>query len=290
MQPLEMVNRIIEKHLKHRETRLFTENNLKTAKAHGTTILALKYNKGVIIAADRRCVAGETIFSDHETKIEEIGLLSCLAGAGWVCDCQWLVDILREEIIPGIERFWDMNIFVDGQEKLLKRIMRNIFLLTWPILAGWDPFTQTGRISLYEPGGAKFEFDDYVACGSGETGAKGILEKEWSKDCSEAKGIRIAIEALLAASKIDRNTSDSSIHAPIVKVISSEKIIDVPTEESYKIAWGIRMEEETRKGIKDGIGTYIVKTMLMENVENLGDKEKEKEKEDKTGGTKKDDN
>ncbi len=276
MQLLKMVDEIIKKYLKGRSTYLLTEDNLKMAKTHGTTILALKYNKGVIIAADRRCVAGETIFSDSEIKIEEIGALSCLGGAGWVCDFQWLVDVLRGEFIPSFERFWDTEIFVDGQAGLLKHIMRGILLLTWPILAGWNPYENTGRIFLYEPGGANFEFDDYAACGSGENGAKGILEQKWSKNCSEAKGIRIAIEALIAASEIDRNTSNSSIRAPLVKVISSEKITDVPAEKTYEIAWGIIAKKEARKGIKDGPAAFIVKTALEKNLESEEKKETEK--------------
>jgi len=65
-------------------------------KIHGTTILALKFKEGVIMAADRRCVAGEKIFSDKEIKIEETGSLSCIAGAGYVSDCQWLVKVLKQ--------------------------------------------------------------------------------------------------------------------------------------------------------------------------------------------------
>ena len=83
------------------------------------------------------------------------------------------------------------------------------------------------------------------------------MEKEWSKNCSEEKGINIAIEALLAASNIDRNTSPSSIRVPLVKVISSEKISDVLAKKSLKIAWNIIIKEEVRKGIKDGTGTLI---------------------------------
>lgn len=287
MQLLKMMDEIIEKRLKGHSPnknhplleRHLSEsdfiNRKNAAKAHGTTILALKYNKGVIVAADRRCTAGDMIFSDSEIKIEEIGALSCLAGAGWVCDIQWLVDVLMEEFIPSFERFWDAEIFVDGQARLLKYVMRNVFLLAWPILAGWNPFKETGEIFLFEPGGAKFEFDDYATCGSGESGAKGILEKEWSKNCSEARGIRIAVEALIAASETDRNTSNSSIRAPLIKVISSEKITDVPAEKAYEIAWGINVKKEVRKGTKDGVGTFIIKTVL-----KLGDEEK-KETEEK---------
>lgn len=287
MESSEMINKIIEKRLKRcllnkenftGEANLPTKNDFNIAKAHGTTILALKYNKGVIIAADRRCVAGETIFSDKMVKIEEIGTLSCLAGAGWVSDFQWLTDILREEFIPNFEKFWDTEIFVDGQAKLLKYIMRNILLFTWPILAGFDPFQKTGRIFLQEPGGAIFEFDDYVSCGSGENGAKGILEKEWSKNCSETKGIRIAIEALLAASDFDRNTSPSSIFLPLVKVITSEKISDVSSEKAYQIAWGIVAKKEARKGTEGGVGKFIVKTFLQKNSET---EEKKRSKGDK---------
>ncbi len=94
----------------------------KRDKAHGTTILALKYDKGVIIAAERRCTAGSMIFSDEYIKIENLGSMSAIAGAGWVSDIQYLVDVLRDDIIPWLEKFWDIEIYIDGQAKLLKHL------------------------------------------------------------------------------------------------------------------------------------------------------------------------
>ena len=41
------------------------------AKIEGTTILALRFKEGVIMAADRRCVAGEKIFSADGTDIAD---------------------------------------------------------------------------------------------------------------------------------------------------------------------------------------------------------------------------
>jgi 20S proteasome alpha/beta subunit len=274
MKSLGMADEIIEKNLKRylvdgRHFRFLTENDSiareNTKRMHGTTILALKYNKGVIIAADRRCVAGETIFSDREIKIEEIGNLSCLAAAGWVSDSQQLTDILKNSIIPELEKFLETKIFVDGQANLLKEIMRRALFLTWPILAGFDPFKKEGAIFFFEPGGAEYDLPHFVATGSGGADARGILEKEWSKNCSQEEGISVAIEALLAASGADRNTSPSSIRAPLIKLISSEKIADVSAKEAFETAWKIIIKEEARKGLKDGVGTLIGKVALKEN-------------------------
>ena len=239
-------------------------------KIHGTTILALKFKEGVIMAADRRCVAGEKIFSDKEIKIEETGSLSCIAGAGYVSDCQWLVKVLKQGFLPELEKFWELDeIFVDGQANLIDFIMENVFLLTWPILAGFDPFENNGRIFMFEPGGMLFKPDDYAAYGSGEDYALTVLDKEWSYDCSETKGIMIAIEALLASGKKDKNTSDSLLHPPLIKIITSCGIKDFPTEKFFKIALKERVKEEARKGIKVGLGTFIVGQFLQNLAKEL---------------------
>ncbi len=236
-------------------------------KMHGTTILAMKYENGVIMAADRRCVSGETIFTDEMVKIEEIEYLSCIAGAGWVSDFQILVELLKKDIIPKLENYWKTEIFVDGQANILKYIMRNALFLTWPILAGWDPYEKRGRIFIVEPGGAFFESSDsncFAASGSGEIHALAVLRKEWSKDYSEKNGVRTAIKALLAASTGDRNTSDPFRNPPIVKIISPKKISTLSEEESLKIAWGQVTEEQMKRGNKKGVGMFIAKSFLKE--------------------------
>ena len=82
---------------------------IKESRIHGTTILALKCENGVIMAADRRCSAGGKIFSDRAIKIEEIGSLSAIGGAGFVSDCQWLVKALKNEFLPNFEKFLEIE-------------------------------------------------------------------------------------------------------------------------------------------------------------------------------------
>ncbi|MDP2945931.1 MAG: response regulator, partial [bacterium] len=61
-----------------------TKELLEKTKRHGTTILALKCDEGIIMASDRRCMSGGVIFCDDIVKIEEVGALSCMGGAGYV--------------------------------------------------------------------------------------------------------------------------------------------------------------------------------------------------------------
>jgi len=222
------------------------ENN--RGKAHGTTILALKYNQGVIMASDRRCVAGNTIFSDEMVKIEELGSLSCIAGAGMVSDFQLLVKFLRDNLIPHFEKYWDIELFVDGQAKLLEWVMENVSLYVWPILAGWDPCIQKSRIFLFEAGGAVFEPRHYTASGSGERNAMAILDNKWSKDCSQTRGVEIAVEAILASSKVDLNTSNPLIHPPIIKCMDPEKITTISDQAIFKLSWRRFLKDQARRG------------------------------------------
>ena len=220
-------------------------------KAHGTTILALKFNGGVIMAADRRCTAGRMIFSDDDIKIEEMDRLSCIAGAGYVADFQLLVETLRDEWLPNFEKFFNIDIYVDGQANLLKNIMRERELWAWPILAGWDPCQKMSRIFLVEPGGAIFERPYFAASGSGEIPALQVLKSKWSKDCSEKQGIEIAVEAILGSAEMDKNTADPLKHPPTIKVIDNEKIITVPEKTILEIAWKIFSRQMNKLGGKE---------------------------------------
>ncbi len=237
----------------------------KRDKTHGTTILALKYDKGVIIAADRRCTSGSTIFSDEEIKIEDLGSMSAIAMAGWVSDIQYLIDILKDKLIPWLEKFWDIEIYVDGQAKLLKHLIRNNLFMAWPILAGWDPCVNAARIFLIEPGGAIFEPQNYTATGSGGDEALRLLKSKWSKNCSEKKGIEIAIEALLAASESNIQTSNPLIHPPTIKAISSEGITDISGELSLKIAWEESFKKQEREGKNEKLQKYIESRLELKN-------------------------
>ncbi len=220
---------------------------LEKTKKHGTTILALKCDEAVIMASDRRCMAGGIIFCDDIIKIEEVGMLSCMGGAGYVSDFQILVDILNNEVLPEFENYWNVDIYIDGHANLIKTIMRMIAFFTWPILAGWNPHTEAGQIFLFEPGGAIFEKADYAASGSGEIFANPILDAKWSEDCSVKKGMEIAVEALLAAATNDPNTSHPYLHPPIIKVISPEQILTIPEETVSLIAEKKYLQKESRK-------------------------------------------
>ena len=221
-------------------------------KAHGTTILALKFNGGVIMAADRRCTAGRIIFADDDVKIEEMNdRLSCIAGAGYVADFQRLVETLRDEWLPNLEKLLNTDVYVDGQANLLKNIMRENELWTWPILTGWDPCQKTGRIFLFEPGGAIFERSCYTSSGSGEIPALQVLKSKWSKDCNEEQGIEIAVEAILGSAEIDPNTADPLKHPPTIKVINNEKITTVPEKTILEVAWKIFSRQMNKLGGKE---------------------------------------
>ncbi len=221
---------------------------LEKTKKHGTTILALKCDEGIIMASDRRCMSGGVIFCDDIVKIEEVGTLSCMGGAGWVSDFQILVDILSNEVLPEFENYWDVDIYIDGQANLVKTLMRMTVFLTWPILAGWNPHTETGQIFLFEPGGSIFEKENYAASGSGEIFANPVLDAKWSEDCTVRKGVEIAIEALLAAATYDPNTSHPYMHPPIIKVITPEQITTVPAEAVLKIAEKKYLLKKAQKG------------------------------------------
>jgi proteasome beta subunit len=76
-------------------------------------------------------------------------------------------------------------------------------LLVVPLFGGYDDRRGEGRIFYYDATGGRWEEDDYHATGSGSRPARGSLKKGWRPGLDRAGGIRVAVEALVDASRED---------------------------------------------------------------------------------------
>ncbi len=65
---------------------------------HGTTNLALKYDKGVIIAADKRASMGYMVASPSVKKLLQIDNRNVMSIAGLPSDAMYLGKLLRAQI------------------------------------------------------------------------------------------------------------------------------------------------------------------------------------------------
>lgn len=212
---------------------------------HGTTVLALKYKDGVIIAGDRRATEGYQISARRVEKVYRCDDYSAIAISGAAGACIEMAKLLQVEL-EHYEKLEGVTLTTEGKaNKLSQMIKANLplamqGLIVIPIFAGYDLNKQEGRIYKYDVTGGRYEEADYYATGSGGKDARSTLKKFFSPGMSEDKGIQLALEALYDAAEEDVGTAGPDLVRgiyPTVKVIKKTGIEDVDSaaiESTYK--------------------------------------------------------
>ncbi|MEK7286826.1 MAG: proteasome subunit beta [Nitrospirota bacterium] len=199
---------------------------------HGTTVLALKFQGGVIVAGDRRATEGYSIAERRIEKVHAVDETSVMAIAGAAGPCMEMVRLLRVEL-EHYEKIEGIKLSMEGKaSKLASMIKMNMpmamqGLVVMPLFAGFDAKRNCCRIYKYDVAGGQYEEAEYYAIGSGGRDARGSMKKIFKKDLSHDEAIGVALEALYDAAEADVATGGPDWVRgifPIVKVITEEGI------------------------------------------------------------------
>ncbi len=205
---------------------------------HGTTVLALKYRDGVIVAGDRRATEGYAIAERRIEKVHAVDETSVIAIAGAAGPCMEMVRLLRVEL-EHYEKLEGLKLSMEGKAgKLAAMIKGNMpmamqGLVVIPIFAGYDIKKGACRIYKYDIAGGQYEETDYCSIGSGGKDARGSMKKIFKKELSRDEAIDVAIEALYDAAEADVATGGPDLIRgifPTVKVITKEGVVSLPDE------------------------------------------------------------
>jgi proteasome beta subunit len=175
---------------------------------HGTTVLGLKFAGGVVFAGDRRATEGYSIADDKIEKVFAADDYSVIAIAGVAGQAIEIVRLFQLEL-EHYEKITGDQLSLEGKANRLGQMIRGNLplamqgLVVVPLFGGFDVRRSEGRIFYYDATGGRWEEDDYHATGSGGRPAKGSLKKGWRPGLDRAGGIRVAVEALVDASRED---------------------------------------------------------------------------------------
>jgi proteasome beta subunit len=206
---------------------------------HGTTVLALKFTGGVVMAGDRRAVEGFAIADSHMDKVFPADGHSAVGIAGVAGQAIELVRLFQTEL-EHYEKVEGEKLSLEGKANRLAQLLRASLplvmqgLVVVPIYAGFDHRRTEGRIFRYDVIGGRYEEADYQATGSGSRDAKGSLKKRWRPGLERAQGVQAAVEALLDASEEDTATGGPDPRRgifPSVFVITGDGVDEVPQAE-----------------------------------------------------------
>jgi proteasome beta subunit len=209
----------------------------------GTTVLALRYAEGVIMAGDRRATEGFQIAHRSIEKVFAADRMSAIAIAGAAGPAVEIVRLFQTEL-EHYEKVEGDRLTLEGKANKLSQMIRGNLpaamqgLVVVPLFAGYDEARQLGRIFKYDVTGGRYEEDDYHATGSGGKDARSSLKKRYRPDLTREDAVKAAIEALFDAADEDVGTGGPDLIRgifPNVAVISAEGITELAEGETREL-------------------------------------------------------
>jgi proteasome beta subunit len=178
---------------------------------HATTIAALRYSDGVIMAGDRRATAGSSIAHRHMEKVHPADRHSGIAIAGAAGPALEMVRLFQLQL-EHYEKVEGQALSLDGKANQLSEMVRSNLPMAMqgfvvvPLFAGFDTRRRVGRIYTYDPTGGRYEESDFHADGSGGRDARTTIKLVWRDGMERNAAIELAVEALYEAADEDSAT------------------------------------------------------------------------------------
>ncbi|HKS45637.1 MAG TPA: proteasome subunit beta [Amycolatopsis sp.] len=203
---------------------------------HGTTIVAVAFAGGVLIAGDRRATSGNLIATRDMEKVYVTDEYSAVGIAGTAGIALELVRLYAVEL-GHYEKIEGVSLSLDGKtNKLAAMVKGNLELAmgglaVLPLFVGYDIEAddpkRAGRIVSFDVAGGRYEERaGYHAIGSGSLFAKSALKKLYDPDADEESAMRTAVEALYDAADDDTATGGPDVVRrifPTVVTITAER-------------------------------------------------------------------
>jgi proteasome beta subunit len=178
---------------------------------HGTTIVAIRYRDGVVMAGDRRATAGSSIAHRTMEKVHPADRHSGIAIAGAAGPAMEMVRLFQLQL-EHYEKVEGSVISLEGKANQLSQMVRSNLAMALqgfvvvPLFAGFDLRRGVGRIYTYDPTGGRYEETDFHADGSGGRDARTTVKLGWRPGLSRPETIELAVRALWQAADEDSAT------------------------------------------------------------------------------------
>jgi proteasome beta subunit len=183
---------------------------------HGTTIVALKYPGGVLIAGDRRATQGHMIASRDVQKVYITDDYTATGIAGTAAIAVEFARLYAVEL-EHYEKLEGVPLTFPGKVNRLATMVRGNLgaalqgFVALPLLVGYDlddkdPAAAGRIVSFDAAGGHNLEEEGFQSVGSGSIFAKSSMKKLYSRVTDADSALRVAIEALYDAADDDSAT------------------------------------------------------------------------------------
>ena len=206
---------------------------------HGTTIVSLGYDGGVLMAGDRRATMGNLIAN---RDIEKVYLTDEYSAAGLAGTAGIAIEVVRlfQVELEHYEKIEGTLMSLEGKANRLASMVRGNLAMAMrglavvPMFVGYDIDEARGRIFSYDVTGGCYEEHQHHCVGSGSLFARGALKKLWRPGLAREDAIRIAVEALYDAADDDSATGGPDLSRriwPTIATVDVEGAHFVPPED-----------------------------------------------------------
>src|SRR5689334_20974230 len=196
---------------------------------HGTTVVAIRYADGVVMAGDRRATAGFTIASRRIDKVFAADDWSGVAIAGAAGPAVEMVRLFQTQL-EHYEKVQGDGLSLEGKANQLAQMVRANLpaamsgFVVVPLFAGYDQRRGIGRVYTFDATGGRYEELDFSAQGSGSVHARNWIKAGWHDAITADDAVDLAIKALFAAADEDVATGGPDL---VRRIYPTVAVIDV---------------------------------------------------------------
>lgn len=193
---------------------------------HGTTVAAIRYAEGVVMAGDRRATAGNLISHRDMDKVFPADEHSGVAIAGAAGPAIEMVRLFQLQL-EHYEKVEGTALSLEGKANQLGAMVRNHLpaamqgLAVVPLFAGFDTRRGEGRLFQYDVTGGRYEESDYATTGSGSLHAGTVVKLGYREALDRGAALELAISALFQAADADSATGGPDLVRGIYPTVAT---------------------------------------------------------------------
>jgi proteasome beta subunit len=206
---------------------------------HGTTVVAIRYADGVVMAGDRRATSGHLISHRTMEKVFPADRYSGVAIAGAAGPAIEMVKLFQLQL-EHYEKVEGVVLSLEGKANQLGTMVRSNLpaamqgLAVVPLFAGFDLRRGIGRLFQYDVTGGRYEEADHASTGSGSLHAGTVVKLGFRDGLSSDEVVDLALHALWQAADADSATGGPDLIRgifPVVATISARGFERLPDDD-----------------------------------------------------------
>ena len=206
---------------------------------HATTVVALRFADGVVMAGDRRATEGHSIAHRAMEKVFPADRHSAVAIAGSAGFAVEMVRLFQVQL-EHYEKVEGVTLSLEGKANQLAQMVRQNLPLAMqglavvPLFAGYDLRRGTGRIFSYDVTGGHYEEAEFQATGSGGRDARTTVKLGYREGLSRDDAVELAVNALYEAADEDSATGGPDLVRgifPLVAVVTEDGYVQLDEAE-----------------------------------------------------------